>query len=149
MVTRLSEESNELASEVASQCIGVRARRLNRAITRMFDGALRPHGLTSMQFTLLTSIQRLGPVAPVRLAEALDLEKSTLSRNLKVMERNGWTRARATEDARSHEIELSASGRKVYLSAAPSWRDVQREAKRLMGRNTPQVLQGLWEGVRE
>ncbi|HEY4769754.1 MAG TPA: MarR family transcriptional regulator, partial [Myxococcales bacterium] len=75
---------------MASECLAVRVRRLGRVITRVYDAALAPHGVTIAQLNLLTAIVAADGPRPTDLVRILDVEKSTLSRDLQRMEHLGW-----------------------------------------------------------
>src|SRR5262245_59448709 len=70
---------------IAAECLAVRLRALNRAVSALYDDALRPHGLRVGQLNLLVAVARLGPAKPGDLCRFLCMEKSTLSRDVEVM----------------------------------------------------------------
>ena len=74
---------------IAAECIAVRLRMLNRVITRMYDDALRPLGLRSTQLNILVATAKLGVARPADLCDRLQIETSTLSRNVDRMKTNG------------------------------------------------------------
>jgi DNA-binding MarR family transcriptional regulator len=119
------------ARGVAQQCVALKVRRLARRITRLYDDALRPHGLTVAQFGLLTALIRVGPTTPAALGRSLDLEKSTLSRNLARMAEHGWISTDAA-DGRSVELKILAAGRRMFERAYPAWEEAQARATSLM-----------------
>src|SRR5271157_6409633 len=75
---------------IAAECLAVRLRALNRAVTALYDDALRPHGLRVGQLNLLVAVARMGAARPGDLCCVLHMDKSTLSRDVQVMCRNGW-----------------------------------------------------------
>src|SRR5262245_11580675 len=86
-----SKKGRPTAAEViAGECLAVRVRTLNRAITALYDEALRPQDLRVGQLNLLVTIARMGTARPGDLCRFLRMEKSTLSRDVKVLRRNGW-----------------------------------------------------------
>src|ERR671939_1971123 len=78
------------AEVIAAECLAVRVRALNRAVTALYDAALRPHGLRVGQLNLLVAVARMGTAKPGDLCRALCMDKSTLSRDAEIMRRNGW-----------------------------------------------------------
>lgn len=99
-------------------------RRLTRRVTRIYDAVLRPFELTIAQFNVLVALGLGLDLRAGDLARALDLEKSTVSRNLKrLVERRLVTIA---GDARV--LKLTAAGRRLVTRALPAWREAQREA---------------------
>ena len=123
------------------ECLALRVRRLSRVVTRLFDAAVRPLGLTPSQLTLLVVLERCGPSAPSAVARALDLEKSTLSRNLRPAIAAGWVRERL--HGASQRLELSPEGRQLLGKAYRSWRRAQTRARDLLGPEVVEALQHL------
>src|SRR5436305_14978459 len=78
------------AEVIAGECLAVRVRTLNRAVTALYDEALRPHGLRVGQLYLLVAVARLGTARPGDLCRTLRQDKSTLSRVVEVLLRLGW-----------------------------------------------------------
>ena len=119
-------------------CLALRVRRLSRVVTRLFDAAVRPLGLTPSQLTLLVVLERRGPSAPSAVARALDLEKSTLSRNLRRVISAGWVRERPYGGLK--RLELTAAGRELLGKAYRSWHQAQTRARDLLGTKVVEAL---------
>lgn len=116
----------------------MRARRLSRVVTRIFDGALRPLGITPAQLSLLVIIELQQPVTPSVIVRVLDIEKSTLSRNLRLMNEAGWIRERV--EGGEKRLQLTAAGRKLLSDVYPLWRAAQKKARNLLGEKTAEAL---------
>jgi DNA-binding MarR family transcriptional regulator len=106
-------------------CHCLAARRYARAITRLYEEKLRPHGLRATQFSVLAALALRGPTPVKELAEILGLERTTLTRIGAVLERNGWVRAAQSQDARERPFRLTAAGRRKLEAAFPAWREAQ------------------------
>ena len=106
------------------ECLAFRVRRLNRRVTRLYDAALRPFGLTIAQFNMLVALGLGLDLKASDLSRALDLEKSTVSRNLKRLIERRWVRP--VDEARV--LRLTAAGQRLVRRALPAWRQAQREA---------------------
>jgi DNA-binding MarR family transcriptional regulator len=119
-----------LITRIARECVGMRIRRLNRIITRIFDDALRPLGLKGSQFNLLVVAHQMGVAQPAKVCELLDLDPSTLSRNTEKMRQHGWLQIVPGEDARTQAFRLTPEGRKLLHRAAGVWEKAQDEARR-------------------
>jgi DNA-binding MarR family transcriptional regulator len=121
-----------VAEVIAAECLAVRVRALNRAVTALYDDALRPHGLRVGQLNLLVAVARMGTARPGALCRALCMDKSTLSRDVEVMRRNGWLEV---EDSggRSRPLRLSPEGQALLERVAPAWRQAQAQARTLIG----------------
>jgi DNA-binding MarR family transcriptional regulator len=111
-----------------SACIGchcLAARRHARAITRLFETKLRPHGLRATQFSVLAALALKGPTPVKELAKTLGLERTTLTRIGAVLERNGWVSAAPSEDGRERPFRLTPAGRRKLEGAFPAWKEAQ------------------------
>jgi hypothetical protein len=82
-VATASADIGDIAESTSAACISTRVRQLSRIVTRVYDDALRPLGITASQFTLLTQLAQQDGITAVEIGHSLDIEKSTLSRNLK------------------------------------------------------------------
>jgi DNA-binding MarR family transcriptional regulator len=124
------------ASErIASECICSRLRLLNRVVSGIYDDALRPHGLELSQLSLLIAIDLLRERATgVRVAAAVQVEKSSLSRELQRLEDRAFIRRSPSEAERAVRIELTARGRGRIAAALPGWEAAQAKAAELLSR---------------
>ena len=118
---------------ISKTCIAVRLRLLNRVITSFYDDALRPLGLKVSQLNILIVTARLGLARPAQVCEILQLDVSTLSRNVKPLEAHGWLEVVPEEDARAQPFRLTAQGKRLIEKAVPAWEKAQRQATELLG----------------
>ena len=116
----------------------MRARRIARVVSRIYDDALRRHAITAAQMNLLVGIAKMEPVAPAQLGRFFDLEKSTLSRNLTRMRQAGWISSK--KSGRGFELRLSAGGRKKLDAIYPDWRGAQKNVEELLGKTAVEGL---------
>ena len=133
---RLKED----AAEVLRDCVATRLRMANRVITKVYDDALRPHGLKVTQMAMLVVAEDRGLIHQSEVGAELQLDDSTLSRNLERMRANGWLEEVPGDDARVHSYRLTGAGRALLKRAIPAWRGAQAEAKRLLGDAGVQAL---------
>ena len=131
-MTRRTVES--IAASVARDCLATRTRSVSRTITRLYDHALREHGVTVGQYALLTGIALNESIQPTDLGRRLNLDKSTLSRNLRVMVLQGWIAGRRSSSGRGSKLTLTARGRRVLEKAFPAWERAQKLAYAELGR---------------
>lgn len=122
-----------MIDKVASECIAVRLRMLNRVITNMYDGALRPLALKVSQMNILVAAAKMGTARPVEVCEYLHLDVSTLSRNVERMTARGWLEVVPDEDRRSQPFRLTREGRKLLEKAIPAWSEAQQQVKKVLG----------------
>ncbi len=104
-----------------SICNCLNLRRASMAITEWYDKALVSCGLSISQFSLLKSIEHLGPVSVSSLAAEIRLDRTTLVRNLKPLEEKGLIIDSSLQGTRNRQLELSDKGKKVFLAATPLW----------------------------
>ncbi len=105
---------------ITKTCIAVRLRLLNRVVTNFFDDALRPLGLKVSQLNILIVTARLGLVRPTQVCEILQLDTSTLSRNVERMRAHGWLEVVPDEDARAQPFRLTPQGKRLIEKAFPA-----------------------------
>ena len=127
------EKLNRDAAEVIRTCIATRLRMADRVITRVYDDALRPLGLKVTQMSMLVVAQERGLIRQSEVGAELQLDDSTLSRNLERMRANGWLEEVPADDARVHSFRLTQAGRALLDKAIPAWTKAQAEARRLLG----------------
>src|SRR5437762_3586118 len=118
---------------IACNCIAARLRLLNRVITNFYDDALRPLGLKVSQLNILVVTARLGLARPAEVCELLQLDASTLSRNVKPLQAHGWLEVVPDEDARAQPFRLTPQGKRLIEKAVPAWEEAQRRAGELFG----------------
>ncbi len=133
--------------EIAADCLAGRVRMLNRAITALYDDALRPLGLTAGQLNTLVLVAKRGPIAPGELAVGLTMDKSTLSRNLARMREHGWIRIEPGISGHTQIVSIAPKGRMLIAEAHPHWRRAQIEAGRLLGAPGMDALRRTSEAV--
>ncbi|MBS0261510.1 MAG: winged helix-turn-helix transcriptional regulator [Planctomycetes bacterium] len=134
---------------IAKTCIAGRLRLLNRVVTGIYDDALRPFGLKISQGNILILTGKLGVASPVQVCDYLQLDISTLSRNVELMRKNGWLEDVPGEDARSHPFRLTAAGKKLIEKAIPAWEQAQAEARKLLGEEFVSLLNTAAKRVSE
>ena len=118
---------------IARTCIAVRLRLLNRVVTNLYDDALRPLGLKVSQLNILVVTAKLGLARPAQVCHTLQLDTSTLSRNVERMRTKGWLEVVPGEDARTQPFRLTAQGRRLLERAVPAWEQAQKQAEELLG----------------
>ena len=129
----MSDRTKRLGAEALGGCIATRLRLAARVVTKLYDDALRPHGLTVSQMALLAVAADRGVIRQAEVVTTLQLDDSTLSRNLERMRARGWVEAVADEDARVHTHRLTDPGKSLLERAMPAWRAAQRRAGELLG----------------
>ncbi|MEK7954421.1 MarR family winged helix-turn-helix transcriptional regulator [Luteolibacter soli] len=125
---------NEVVAEFASTCLLMRTRLISRVLTGIYDEALREFGLTSPQFALLVVISRMAPASRAEIGRRHHQDRSTLTRNLKLMLSGGWIKeVPGDAGGRARPLVLTAAGTSLLKKVAPAWRKAQEQAKTLLG----------------
>ncbi len=109
-----------------ARCLCFNMRKATRAVTQAYDAALRPAGVTAPQFSLLAMLAGHGALTLGDLAARLGMDRTTLTRNLKPLARDGRIAIRAGDDRRERVLELTRPGRRTYEAALPLWLDRQQ-----------------------
>lgn len=141
--TAASSDLERIADTTATSCIATRVRQLSRIITRVYDDAMRPLGITASQFTLLTQLASRDGITAVEIGGDLDIEKSTLSRNLKRMLALHLITMDPPAGRRGRGLHLTAKGQAVIKEAYPIWLSAQQRSVAAMGPETRATLDGL------
>jgi DNA-binding MarR family transcriptional regulator len=131
----------ETTFKVRDACLCLHVQRAARAVARRYDEALRPLGLTNGQFSLLMALNR--PEAPSmgQVSAVLAMDRTTLTANLKPLERRGLVKATVDEtDRRSRRMALTPAGRATLAAALPLWERAQDAAERLLVGSGPDRL---------
>ena len=110
-------------------------------MTLLYDEYLRRSGLRVTQYSLLKHVLAREPVSVNRLAEATVTDRTTLTRNLRILEHNGLIRIRAAEDRRAREVTVTPKGRDAVAKATPGWERAQAYVLKQVGPDHWDVLQ--------
>jgi len=143
------ETQNTTPDLIAQDCIADRMRLLNRVVTKIYDDALRSLGIRTSQLNILVVTARLGLARPAEICDQLKIDISTVSRNVDRMRARGWIEVVDDEqDARAHQLRLSAKGRQSLEKAKPAWEKAQVQVKKLLGQSGVAALVKAAEKVR-
>jgi DNA-binding MarR family transcriptional regulator len=126
-----------------SACYCIVLRKASRRLTSLYDEALAPFGINLAQYSLLKNVVRNAPVSLTELARLLDLDRSTVGRNARVMVRMGLLAMASGEDQREQALSPTERGRKVFAGAAPVWERVQEDIEAKLGPQKAEQLQSL------
>jgi DNA-binding MarR family transcriptional regulator len=121
----LTMDSDTIDFTACRQCACSAARRKSRELTRFYDETMRRSGVRVSQFNLLATLIQTGPMAATRLAGFLGLERTTLTRNLRPLLRDGLVILEDDADRRVHKIAITPKGAAAARTAFPFWRKAQ------------------------
>jgi len=122
------------------RCLCATSRMATRVLTRRYDEALRPYGLRTTQYSILSRLADEGPMTVGRLAGRLATERTTLSRELGPLGRRGLVEVAAGEDRRRRVVTLTPTGRSALDGARPAWTAVQADTREALGDATADRL---------
>lgn len=115
-------------------CAHANLRKAMRVVSQAYDAALKPSGLRATQFTLLAVLAGAGEMPLTKLAETLVMERTTLTRNLKPLQAQGWLKIGKDKDERVRLVSITDAGRRAVAEATPLWRDAQTRMTKSIGR---------------
>ncbi len=138
-----TERLTRICRKIEDSCMGMRVRRAARAVGNFYDLHLKSVGLKGTQFTLLNAIFLNPSITITQLADLLLLNRTTLNRNLKPLERQGLIRISPGEDHRTRILQLTREGRSILQQALPLWLEAQSGVVETLGIRTQRLAEDL------
>ena len=138
-----------LSASPSQGCTNLKIRQFMRRVSQQYDTELGRAGLKTTQYSLLSYVQKMGPVRPMDLAAAIKMEPSTLTRNLRPLMDAGWVAMQPGPDARSRLVEITDAGRAKRTEAQRHWRQAQSAMNALLGADRLAELHGLIDDYME
>jgi DNA-binding MarR family transcriptional regulator len=143
-----SAEGGILARDIVSNCSALNLRRAARAASHVLDRYISPIGIRAAQFSVLSAIDKLGPTQMTHLADYMVTDRTTLTRNLSLLERDGLVSiAPGAGDKRVREIDLTDAGRDLLREARPLWAKGEASIQAQLGRERWETLLSLLRDV--
>ena len=127
-------------------CTNLKLRQLTRRVSQHYDRIVAASGLKTTQYSLLSFVVRLGPVRPGELARAMEMDASTLTRNLQPLVAHGWIEVGPGSDGRSRVVTATASGRAARDAGQREWKRAQLALNRRLGEARVAELHALLDG---
>ena len=124
-------------------CTNFKLRQLTRRVSQHYDRIVGSAGLKTTQYSLLSHVVRLGPVRPGEIAEAMEMDASTLTRNLQPLIANGWVAVGPGPDGRSRRVTVTAAGRAKHAEAQRAWKKAQLALNARLGDGRVAALHAL------
>jgi DNA-binding MarR family transcriptional regulator len=120
-------------ADAARDCACFNLRKAARAVTQIYEAALAPSGIHATQFSVLVALAVADGAPLSRVADGLVMDRTTLTRNLRPLERRGWVRTEAGDDRRERNLSLTRSGRAALERALPLWQQAQARLHEQLG----------------
>lgn len=138
----------DVIAEIGRTCMLMRVRLISRVITAIYDEELRPFGIVSPQFALLVIISEMEPATRAEIGRYHHQDRSTLTRNLKIILSEGWAEEVQGEGGgRRRPIVLTKAGKDLLRKGARKWRVAQARAKALLGENGAIAITNIANGI--
>lgn len=132
---------------MTSPCYCTLLRTATRKVAAAYDAALAPVGINIAQYALLRMIQNRQQVSLTELGRLADLDRSTIGRNVKVLERDGLVKTARGEDQREAVVSLSPGGIEALAAATPLWEACQRQIEKRLGTDKIDALRAIAHAV--
>jgi len=126
-----------------ASCFCLASRQAARRITRLYDSHMQPSGIRVTQFTILSQLMLRGEMPIGKLAAILGMERTTLTRNLTLLEQHKWISIKAGDDPRSRMIGITAQGRGMVRRGFPYWSKAQAQVGKMLGADGQAALKVL------
>ena len=134
----------DAALDMGKCCTCFNLRKATRRVTNFYDAALKPCGLKVTQMTLLTAIRVLEPITIKRLAKAIVMDRTTLSRNVSLLNKKGLIDIEPGDDLRTRRLSLTDQGHTSLVAAFPLWQKAQVEIIKELGEDRwASLLEGI------
>lgn len=130
-------------------CVCFQLRRTSRAVTQLYDAALKPSGLRSTQFALLVAVAKKRSITISDLGDLLVIDQTTLSRSLRNLQRMGHIDLVSGADRRERLVRLSPKGRRVLYKSLPYWGKVQAEVVSVLTQPDWSEIQKSLDGIKK
>src|SRR5712671_4982452 len=126
-----------------ASCFCLASRQAARRITRLYDSCMQQSGIRATQFTILSQMMLRGEMPIGKLASILGMERTTLTRNLTLLEQRKWISIKAGDDPRSRLVSITAHGRSTVRRGFPYWSDAQAHVGKMLGADGQSALKIL------
>ena len=133
-----------------AHCVCNNLHQTTRVVSRIYAEEMRPCGIKRSQFSILAYLQSLGVIQLTELADLMIMDRTTLSRNLKPLERKGLVFVKKSpNDARARELRLSKEGKAKFREALKYWTRAQKKLLKLFGKKNWQDLESTLHRLRK
>jgi DNA-binding MarR family transcriptional regulator len=129
----------------ANACTCFRVRRAARRVTQLYDHFLSTSGLRITQFSLLSNLRHAGPLTMTELADRMAMDRTTLTRNLRPLQRHGFVTVTVGDDRRRRLLAVTPAGERAYKAGIGQWQKAQRAVQEELGQDTVADLHRLLE----
>lgn len=132
--------TQKMVNSIATNCISVRLRLMNRMVGAIYDEALRPHGIKASQLNILVAASAFGRVTSQQLCQVLHMDPSTLSRTVGRLKKSGWLLVQPSGEGKILKIEVTKEGFDKIEQVYPEWEKAQVRAAETLGESTSEMI---------
>jgi DNA-binding MarR family transcriptional regulator len=132
--------SQKMVNAIATNCLSVRLRLMNRMVGAIYDEALRPHGIKASQLNILVAVSAFGRATCQQLCQMLHMDPSTLSRAMKRLQKNHWLQIEPSGEGKILKVEVAHAGFKKIEDAYPDWQRAQDKTAEVLGESTAESI---------
>ncbi len=133
--------------DVVQHCAFFKMRKASRVTTQVYDRFMKPAGLAPSQFSLMVALSFAGSISVSHLAEILIMDRTTLTRNLKPLEREGLVKIVPGSDRRTRAVSLTAAGKQKLSEALPLWEKAQEYMAECLGQRQWRMLRKVLDNT--
>jgi len=135
-----STASQKMVNSIATNCLSVRLRLMNRMVGAIYDEALRPHCIKASQLHILVAVSAFGRVTSQQLCQVLHMDPSTFSRAVARLKKNRWLQVDPSGEGKILKIEVTQKGFKKIGEIYPDWQRAQERAAEALGESTSEMI---------
>jgi len=135
-----SAAHEKIVNSIATNCLSVRLRLMNRMVGAIYDEALRPHGIKASQLNILVAVSAFGRVTSRQLCRVLHMDTSTFSRAVARLKKNRWLRVEPSGEGKVLKIQVTNEGLKKIEQVYPDWQRAQAKALEALGESTSEMI---------
>jgi DNA-binding MarR family transcriptional regulator len=132
--------SQKIVNCIATNCLSVRLRLMNRMVGAIYDEALRPHGIKASQLNILVAVSAFGRATSRQLCQVLQMDPSTLSRAVGRLKKSQWLQVWPSGEGKILKIEVTQKGFKKIEQVYPDWKRAQAKAAKALGESMSEMI---------
>ena len=135
-----NDTQKKIINTIVQDCLSVRLRLINRMVGRIYDNALKPHGIRSTQFSVLAAVSAADTTTSQQLSRVLHMDTSTFSRTLGILKKNGWLDTEPSGQGKTLTVRITPEGLAKIESAYPDWQKAQKATIEILGASTAEQI---------
>ena len=135
-----SPNSQKMVNSIATGCLSVRLRLMNRMVGAIYDEGLRPHGIKASQLNILVAVSAFGRATSQQLCQVLHMDPSTFSRAVGRLNKKRWLQVQPSGEGKILKIEVTQKGFELIEQVYPAWEKAQAKAAEILGETTSEMI---------